>query len=338
MHGVIKSQPAKMITIYSTSSTGVTAAKESGCFLILNGPSQGQPFIISQLASYPPFASARMNFLIAFLALCLKIASGQGSEPSSSVGSINGSSSAYTDTDVGFYSIPGKAVDSLSYMVGLRISENGRAYCAGALVAPRWVLTTFNCATLQRGKKGYSYVWDGQYASIGSTQVSGAVGGERIGVSKYFGHPDYNKNTRENDYGLLKLEKDSAYKPVALAPDGVHYFESAISGSVYGWEWSTDANTFSWSGLLNSTMHWASDCHNTEPTFYASEFCAIGDKTTDACHINEGSPIVIQSWGKDTLVGMLSYNPGCNKDNTPALFARTSKGQIWITNTIESNA
>lgn len=275
-----------------------------------------------------------MNHVIAFLALCLTSVSAQGNDLLASFGSYNGSSSIDVENDVDLYSIPGKRVDSLSYTVGLRSSVNGRAYCAGALVAPRWVLTTFDCAVTKRGRKIFM---NDQYASIGSTQVSGAVGGERIQVSDFFAHPDYNKKTRENDYVLLKLVKESTYQPVALAPDGV-YFESDISGSVYGWDWTTDSNTFTWPGLVNITMHWASDCRNTEPTFYASEFCAIGDKMTDACHVNEGSPIVIQTWGKDTMVGMVSYNPGCNKDNTPTLCARTSKGETWITKTIESNS
>lgn len=94
----------------------------------------------------------------------------------------------------------------VSYMVGLRKSKNGQAHCGGTLIAPRWVLTTFNCATQNRGTKGRSILFNNQYASIGSTQFSSAVGGERIQVYEYFGHPDYNTKTHENEYGLLMLD------------------------------------------------------------------------------------------------------------------------------------
>lgn len=276
-----------------------------------------------------------MKLLIAFLALWMANTGVNCSEHSSS---LDGSLAAHSDNGsqaIEFYSVPAKAVTSLSYIVGLRNSANSRSYCAGVLVAPRWVLTTVACAPIKRGFLGISWAYKDQFATIGSTEVSGA-GGEKCRVIDSSHHPDYNKKTRENNYMLLKLDQESKNDPVAIVPDGSHVFESDISASVYGWDWSSDSSVATWPGLLNNTMHWASDCRNTVDKVYASQFCAIGNKTTDACHINEGSPVISNIMGQDMLAGFVNYNPGCGKSDTPTLFSRASKGQRWIMKTIGS--
>lgn len=116
---------------------------------------------------------------------------------------------------------------------------------------------------------------------------------------------------------LLKLDHESSFELIPFAPNGAHCFESDTNGSVYGWDWSSSSRDATWPALLNTTMRWASDCRNTVDKVYASEFCAIGTKATDACHISKGSPVVLKAWGQDILVGMVSYNPGSGKSDTP---------------------
>lgn len=274
--------------------------------------------------------SAGMALLLQLLLIFSSLIIGANS--ANALGSFSRDSIDNDSLAVEFYKIPVVAtVDAKTYMVGLRDSTDGQAYCAGALIGPRYVLTTMGCAPTEKSglfNLGWSY--KKQYASIGSVYASGTTMGEQIQVTHRFPHPDYSKNTRENDYMVLKLVRKTSYPAVALAPDGTHYFAEGTSASVFGWD-SSDAS------LLNTTMYRSSDiCMATVDKLYASQFCALGKQSNDACQFNEGSPIVVKHSNKDVLVGLVNYNPSCGKSDMPTLFARTSKGQTWIKSIIES--
>lgn len=146
-------------------------------------------------------------------------------------------------------------------MVGLRSSADGTTYCAGALIASEWVLTVMGCDPKEKsGFLNLGRTYKAKYLSQ-FTQ-------EPIKVTQRIPHPDYNSDTRENDYLLLKLAQSFSH-PVALAQDGTHYFVSGMSAAAYGLV-SGD------SSLLKTSMRHASDsCQATVGKVYASQFCAI---------------------------------------------------------------
>lgn len=289
-----------------------------------------------------------MEFLIVIVAFFVMMIGANSDDNSSSYGRFSGSSSteAANDTDaVDLYytSIPSYLTDnnvrSLPYIVGLRSSPSGFSNCAGVLIDAKWVLTTNACAPRNNGfflkYLGIGKMYKDQYAMIGSEISGGSFNGELIKVVLRIPHPDYNKKTRENDYMMLQLERESTATPVQRAHDGEHYMEYDSTGFVFGWPHISDPEAVNQFALLNTTMRWTSDCKNTVDKVYASQFCAAGTKSTDACRVMEGSPIVLKFPNFDFLVGMVSYNPGCGKDSTtPVLFARESKGQEFMTHTM----
>lgn len=286
-----------------------------------------------------------MKFLIANVVFFTTIISTNGANNSVLYGEFNGSTSSEpgNDTDaVNLYytTIPEyltvDAVDALEYIVALHDSPKGKTYCAGTLVHKRWVLTTNACAPTKSGFLGIGWYYKTQYAVIGAIRETGFDGSDKIKIINRFPHSDYNKKTRENDYMMLKLAKESSYTPVTLAQDGEHWFEFNTTGFVFGWQSNPEATPHPWTGLLNTTVDWAPDCKKIVDKVYASEFCAIGTKSTDACRYGDGSPVIVRVATNDLLVGMVSYNPGCGKANTPTLFARECKAQQWAMDTIRS--
>uniref|UniRef100_A0A8C6L2L1 Acrosin n=1 Tax=Nothobranchius furzeri TaxID=105023 RepID=A0A8C6L2L1_NOTFU len=101
---------------------------------------------------------------------------------------------------------------SWPWQVALKWS--GFAYCGGSLITNQWVLTAAHCIT--------SYCLNFTSAHLGLNNLSSSNPKEEIRTLEHFiCHPEYNKNTLENDLCLLKLSSPvnftSYIQPVCLA-------------------------------------------------------------------------------------------------------------------------
>lgn len=95
------------------------------------------------------------------------------------------------------------------YTVGLRSTADGDNVCAGALIAPKFVLAT-HCYPLwyyDRVRNELTSV--DHFVSIGSRALSGTSDEECIKIDRLYTHPNYDMKTRKNEFFLLKLETES---------------------------------------------------------------------------------------------------------------------------------
>uniref|UniRef100_A0A674IVV1 Peptidase S1 domain-containing protein n=1 Tax=Terrapene triunguis TaxID=2587831 RepID=A0A674IVV1_9SAUR len=86
-------------------------------------------------------------------------------------------------------------IGSRPYQVALL--RNGRIYCGGSLIDPKWVLTAAHC----RSGIGSLQVHLGDYnlrAKEGTEQIRR--------IRKFFVHPGYNRRRYDNDFMLLELD------------------------------------------------------------------------------------------------------------------------------------
>lgn len=73
----------------------------------------------------------------------------------------------------------------------------------------------------------------------------------------------------------------------------------------------------------------AAECKETQ-RLYSSESCVHGDRASDACNFNKGSPVVFIQSDKETLMGLVNVNNGCNKSRTPTVVNRATTIRGWI--------
>lgn len=271
--------------------------------------------------------SVMLLVLLAIIQINAEKSSGSGSFTVTSSKS-NGSSSGSEDVgEVSMYSLIMET--RKSFMVGLRNTASSASYCAGVLIAPQYVLTSITCNVgTYWNMDTQSIVTYAQYASIGTYWLSGTSDGEQIRVAGRTKHPNYNDQTGEYDFLLLKLQKKSTAEPVSLTPASVIY---GVPATVYGWNWtnggpeSTDHQLFETNMvLMNPTV-----CRQRE-TVYPSQLCATTYNDTDACNAMKGSPMVQTKKGKDVLIGIVCRRYGCGDRKVSLQFSEISLARSWI--------
>lgn len=105
--------------------------------------------------------------------------------------------------------------------------------------------------------------------------------------------------------------------------------------AAYGWNQGGPINTSSvpelknymWTSAL--TILDSSQC-GSGVQLSDTEFCAMGGRNVDACRLNEGSPLIQQIAGKDTVVGFVSNRSGCKLTGVATVFSDVGLAYKWI--------
>lgn len=224
----------------------------------------------------------------------------------------------------------------------------GSHLCGGSLIAPDVILTAAHCA-------GYaSEVELGRYDR--SLPFLEGVH-ERISVAFEVKHPQYNAQSVDNDFMLVKLLQPSLLHPsITLNTNPNTPSQEGEELTVAGWGDTNpdeDVHTPSFqllqvqlefipnnvcmeaAGYIESGDYVSYQGLLTENMMCAMDRDGLEVVDEDTCQGDSGSPMIISGTGSesgesDIQVGVVSWGIGCVSETFPGVYSRVSSQYDWI--------
>ena len=170
-------------------------------------------------------------------------------------------------------------------------------FCGGSLLSDLWVITAAHCTDGERASNIQVHL--GQHDLYSATESKLL----RMGVEKVLEHPNYNSNSVNYDFALLKLSSrvdfldNQHVRPICLPTDSSNSY-SGFEAIVSGWGTTSSGGSMS-SKLLEVTVKVMSnqECKNTgyQADWITEQMlCAgVSGGGKDSCQGDSGKKLVL---------------------------------------------
>jgi len=211
------------------------------------------------------------------------------------------------------------------WQVGL-VNGNGRSpFCGGTLISDTHVLTAAHCT--------------GTATSIGVLLGEHNIADDksiRVDVAEIIIHPNYNSETIDNDFAILRLAKPVAFnkemRPACLPADPSATYAEVIA-TVTGWgALSTEGSSPNVLHEVDVQVKTNTECNNAYSGQITNNMLCAGNPGKDSCFGDSGGPLVAPEGEEDLLavIGVVSWGNGCALDGFPGVYARVTEQMDWI--------
>ena len=212
------------------------------------------------------------------------------------------------------------------FMVSLQSSGwwGGGHFCGGSLVREDWVVTAAHCVLGDSPNN--------LQVKIGLHNVNGTTGSVTRNVSEIIIHPNYNSNSLNNDYALLRLSSPiTNFEPIKLVTSDNHDNEPIISTTM-GWG-ATQSGGSSSAILLEVDVPIDDSCGSYSNSSITNNMVCAGFSSGgyDSCQGDSGGPLIMTNDdGEYELIGIVSWGYGCAESQYPGVYSRIYPKLDWF--------
>jgi secreted trypsin-like serine protease len=222
------------------------------------------------------------------------------------------------------------------------MGENRVYFCAGTLIAPRWILTAAHCFHSTSGTRIPN---QGIFAAVGQDRLAAAEDNVQVGVDQIFVHPAYNSRSQHNDIALVRLSDIAGPLIADAGGDASPRAATALGfGAFYEGRLAASALTRTGAPAAQvSDRLRRAPMRMVDPARCAALADGAGDGSVcasagaaDACVGDSGGPLVAEAAeGPDRLVGVVSLGSGCAVAEPVVRYTLVEPYAAWIHETIE---
>ncbi|RLN72062.1 hypothetical protein BBO99_00009931, partial [Phytophthora kernoviae] len=204
-----------------------------------------------------------------------------------------------------------------TYVTGLRASVGGENFCSASLITPTHLLVGTYCVS-----------GNVRWASIGSHYSNGTQDGEQIKVVAILNHPE--TANFSNDFAIMKLEKPSSFKPVALAASDDSDIQDGEWAAKMGWDDTGGVGTMAYELQRADVQLMSNENCLKEIRVDGTVLCSRGAPNETSCTGDYGGPVIVERPSGDVLVGIVSWGDDCGEPGYPSTYSRVSSARAWI--------